>query len=160
MFVLINRDEMDLIAKHPNFMVLYSLGVINCPESQETIPLEPGMFADFVDSELTMLYISITAEVPKAEWKREDLEYLLLYLINECKENILDSREVFDQAEYCIKWDIQGYCSFLKGKREPSHDEGLWDNLTLDFDTERSAILLANRPSIDFKRAIQRPFEG
>lgn len=160
MFVLINRDEMDLVAKHPNFMALYNLGIINCPDSQETIPFEFGMFKDFVDSELTMLYIAITAEAPRDEWTREDLEYLLMYLINECKENIIDVSEVCAQAEYCIKWDIEGYCSFVKGKREPSHDEGLWDNLTIDFDTEQAAILLTSKPPIDFKRAIQRPFEG
>ena len=160
MFVLINRDEMDLVAKHPNCMVLFSLGIINCPECQETLPFEHGMFKDFVDGELIMLYISITAEIPKAEWNREELEYLLMHLINECKENLLEPKEVFDQADYCIKWDIQGYCSFVKGKREPSHDEGLWDNLTLDFDTDKAAILLASRPPIDFKRAIQRLFEG
>lgn len=160
MFVLINRDEMDLVAKHPNFMVLYNLGIINCPESQETIPFEHGMFKDYVDSELEMLFISITAEVPPTDWKRDDIEYLLMYLINECKENILDQNEVCAQAEYCIKWEIEGYCSFIKGKREPSHDEGLWDNLTLDFDMQQAAILLANRPPIEFKHPLQRPYEG
>lgn len=160
MYVLINRDQMDLIAKHPNFMVLYNLGIINCPEAQETIPLEVGMFKDFVDSELTMLYISITAEIPKDEWTREQLEYLLLHLINECKENIIDQKEVCDQAEYALKWDIQGYCSFVKGKREASHDEGLWDNLTIDFTTEQAAILLTSMLPVDFKRPIQRAFEG
>lgn len=160
MFVLINRDEMDLVAKHPNCLVLFNLGIINCPDSNETIPFEHGMFKDYLDSELSMLYISITTEIPKDEWTRDDLIYLLMHLINECKENIIDQKEVCDQAEYALEWDIQGYCSFLKGKREPSMDEDLWDNLTLDFDTEQAAILLASKPAIEFKRPIQRPFEG
>ena len=160
MFVLINRDEMDLVAKHPNCMALYNLGIINCPDCQETIPFEQGMFKDFVDSELTMLYISITTEIPESEWTREDLEYLLMYLINECAESIIDVNEVCSQAQYALDWDIQGYCSFLKGKREPSMDEGLWSNLMVDFDNAKAAILLSTKPDIDFKRPIQRPFEG
>jgi hypothetical protein len=159
MYILINRDEMDLLAKHPNFLALYNLGIINCPDSQEVIPLEAEMFNDYVDSELTMLYIAITAEVPPDNWSRQDLEYILLHLINECKENIIDVNEVCAQAEYCIRWDIEGYCSFVKGKREPSHDEGLWDNLTLDVSTEAAAILITSKPTIEFKRPIQRPFE-
>lgn len=160
MFVLINRDEMDLVAKHPNCLVLFNLGIINCPDSNETIPFQHGMFKDYLDSELTMLFISITTEIPPDEWTRSDLEYLLMHLINECKENLIDQKEVCDQAEYALEWDIQGYCSFLKGKREPSMDEGLWDNLTLDFDMAQAAILLSSKPAIEFKRAIQRPFEG
>lgn len=160
MFVLINRDEMDLVAKHPNFVALYNLGIINCPDSQEVIPFEYGMFKDYVDSELTMLYIAITCEAPDDSWTREQVEYLLMHLINECKENLIEIKEVCDQAEYCIKWDIEGYCSFVKGKREPSHDEGLWDNLTIDFSMGEAATLLATMSPIVFKQPLQRPFEG
>ena len=159
MFVLINRDSYDLIAKHPNCVVLYNLGIINCPESQETIPFENGMFKDWDDHEVTMLFIGITLESPDPSWSREQVEYLLMYYINECKENILDQKEVCDQAQYAIEWDIQGYCSFLKGKREPSFDEGLWDNLNVDYDPEIAATLLATMNPIVFKPAIQRPFE-
>ena len=160
MFILINLDEMYIIANHPNCLVLFNLGIINCPDGNETIPLQEGMFKDYVDSELTMLYISMTCEVPPDEWTRSDLEYLLMYLINECKENLIDQKEVCDQAQYALDWDIQGYCSFLKGKREPSMDEGLWDNLTIDFSPEQAATLLASKPPIEYKRPIQRPFEG
>lgn len=117
------------------------------------------MFKDWDDHEVTMLFIGITLESPNPSWSRGQVEYLLMYYINECKENILDQKEVCDQAQYAIEWDIQGYCSFLKGKREPSFDEGLWDNLTVDYDPEIAATLLATMNPIVFKPAIQRPFE-
>lgn len=159
MYVLINRDQMDLVAKHPNFQTLYCLGIINCPDAQEVIPFEQSMFKDYVDSELTMLYIGITLETPDDAWTRDQLEYLLMHLINEVPETLLDDKHVADQADYAIKWGLEGYCSFVKGKREPSMDEGLWDNCTLDFEASNAAILLATMSPIAFKAPIQRPFE-
>lgn len=159
MYVLINRDQMDLIAKHPNFATLYGLGVINCPDTQEVIPLEVGMFKDYVDSELTMLFIGVTLEVPPDTWTRDQIEYLLLHVLNETAESILDEKQINDQAEYAIKWGLEGYCSFLKGKREPSMDEGKWENLTIDFSLDSAAILLTTMSPIVFKAPIQRPFE-
>jgi hypothetical protein len=159
MYVLINRDKYDLIAKHPNFLTLHHLGIINCPECQEVLPLEFGMFKGWQKYELVMLYIGITLETPPDEWEYSDLEYILIHLMNEAKETLLNFNEAAAQAEYAIEWDIQGLCSFVVGAKVPSLDEGLWDNLTIDISTEDAAKLLITKRAIEFKHPMQLAFK-
>lgn len=158
MYVLIDTSKMDLVAKHPNFLVLYHLGIINCPNDCSVLPLDHKPFSDFTEEDLATLFVGVTCEIPDDDWDRSDLEFLLLNFLNEAPETILDAANVEAQALYAIEWGIEGYCSFLKGKKEPSMDEGLWQNITVPHDLDYCYDLLIELKEIEFKTPLQRAF--
>lgn len=136
MFVLINEEEMQLIAKHPNFALLHELGIIMCPDDCVVMPFDINCLNAYNEPELEMLYISTTNKVREEYPQLGALRRLLVAYINEIPETKLDAPSTGSQADYCIQWGIEGYCSYLPGKREPSDTEGLWQYPTVDRNVE------------------------
>ncbi|UPT53004.1 hypothetical protein [Hafnia phage yong3] len=151
MYVLIDYDEMNVLAKHPDFAVLTELGVIICPEAQTVFPLEPDQFNQFDATQIQLLYINLTENYAGAPYDRDLVNHILTDYINELPETILDSKRVAAQAEFCVTWDIQGLCSYDPRKDVPNMEEGLWKPLTCTYSMERENAILGGDLSIEYK---------
>lgn len=155
MFILINVAEMEFVAKHPNFATLYELGVIGCPDDSAVFPLEMDSLLEYQDAEIELLYISLTLEAPRFSGNK--LRRIVLGYLNEIAETRLDASSVSSQASYCIKWGIEGHCSYLPGKKEPSMDEGKFNPSTIICNVEWENALTFETPIV-FKTPAQAPF--
>lgn len=146
---------MEFIAKHPNFATLYELGIIMCADDQAVFPLDMEALKAYNDGAIEMLYISLTLEAPCFEGDK--LRRIVLEYLNEIPETRLDASSVSAQASYCIKWGLEGYCSYLQGKKEPSMDEGLWSASTIPCNMEWENSLTPET-AIILKAPVQMPF--
>lgn len=158
MHLLINTEEMEIIAKHPNWAVLYELSVIICPDDCAVIPMSVEQLELFTQSELEMLFIGLTLDVRDAYPQGREMHLILLDYLNELPENRLDETNVALQASYAIKWGIEGHCSYVAGKKEPSFDEGLWQNPTIDSDLQKEIELTSEVREIKLKPFVQAPY--
>lgn len=141
MYVLIDTDKMELLAKHPNWMTLHQLGIIMCPESTLVTPIED--YGSLEDIDLQMFYINLTGNLGAAPYDRQIVERILSDYINELPETTLDHTEACKQAEFCIEYDVQGYCSFQAGQVVPSMEEGLWKPLSCTYNPERENSIVS-----------------
>ena len=155
MFILINEEEMEIIAKHPNYGALCDLGCIMCKDDALVIELDHNTFHRYNNPQLEMLYIGLTGEVRDEYPARDKMLRLMVAYANELNETYLVAEEVAAQAAYVLEWDIEGYCSYQSGKKEPNMEEGLWQNPILYKGVEWEQQIIENMPVIQFKTALQ-----
>lgn len=136
MFVLINEEEMEVIAKHPNFALLHELGIVMCPDDCIVMNFDCDCLNTYNEAELELLYLNVTNKSRNQYPQLESFRRLMVAYINEMAETTLDPNSTASQADYCIKWGIEGYCSYRPGKKRPSDEEGLWKCQVIDRDTE------------------------
>lgn len=148
MYVLIDTDKCELLAKHPNWMTLHQLGIICCPESTLVTPLED--LKELEDISIQLLYINLTNNLNGAPYEREIVNHIVSTYLNELPETTLDHTEASQQAEFCLAYDVQGYCSFQPGQAVPAVEEGLWKSLHCTYNAEReNAIVSGSRLIFD-----------
>ncbi|WPJ68514.1 hypothetical protein OMDBNIEC_00028 [Salmonella phage STP-SP5] len=153
MYILIDTDKFEVYAKHPNWMALHELGIICCPESTLVTPLNDLTGLDDVD--LQMLYINLTDNLGAAPYDRETVERILFDYFTQLPETILDHTEVARQAEFCLEYDVQGYCSFQPGAVVPSMEEGLWKPARCQYNAERENSIISGSRVICEQPALQ-----
>ena len=120
MFILINEEEMGIIAKHPNYGALCDLGCIMCKDDALVIELDHNTFNRYNNPQLEMLYIGLTGEVRDDYPARDTMLRLMVAYANELNETYLVAEEVAAQAAYVLEWDIEGYCSYQAVKKNPT----------------------------------------
>lgn len=153
MYILIDTDKFELLAKHPNWMTLHQLGIICCPESTLVAPEDD--LTGLEDFDLQMLYINLTNNLEAAPYDREIVERILFDYFTQLPETILDHAEVSRQAEFCLEYDVQGYCSFQPGQVVPSMEEGLWKPARLQHNAERESSVISLSRVVCSQPAIQ-----
>lgn len=159
MFILINEEEMEIIAKHPNYGVLCGLGCIMCKDDALVVELDHSTFDRYYDSQLEMLYIGLTGEVRDEYPSQEQMLRLMVAYANELPETYLVAEEVSAQADYVLEWDIEGYCSYAPGKKEPDMEEGKWSNPTVYKGEEWERQIVEKMAPVVFKTALQTPWK-
>ena len=128
MYILIDTDLMQVIAKHPNVQYLNELGILRCSESAAVIPLEVSYILDtFNDVDLQKLYISLTGNKQGCLYPRMIIGKILHYYLNNFKETVIHDN-VGAQAQWAIDNDLQGDCAYAVSGSIPVNEpngEGL-----------------------------------
>lgn len=153
MYVLIDTDKFELLAKHPNWLTLHQLGIICCPESTLVTPVDD--LHDLEDVDLQMLYINLTENLGAAPYEREIVERILFDYFTQLPETIMDHAQISAQAEFCVEYDIQGYCSPQLGQYVPSMDEGLWKPARVQYNAEREGDIISGSRVVCEQPALQ-----
>lgn len=153
MYVLIDTDKMELLAKHPNWMTLHQLGIIICPESTLVTPVDN--LNDLDDIQAQLLYINLTDNLNGAPYEREIVNHILSDCFAQLPETALDHAEACAQAEFCVEYDIQGLCSFQPGQMVPSMEEGLWESLRCERNAERENAIISGSWVVPCTAALQ-----
>lgn len=158
MFILIDEEEMEIVAKHPNYGVLCDLGCIQCPDDALVVSLDHNTFHQYNSHQLEMLYIGLTGEVRAEYPELKRMQRLMGAYANELDETLIVREQVSAQADYALTWGIEGYCSFVPGKFEPSDQEGLWQNQTVFKGIAWEQGVIEHMAPVLFKNPLQEPW--
>lgn len=125
MFLLIDKDRMAFVAKHPDRVVLGNLATIELGFSYAAVlPLEFRAFDSFTHTELTLLYQNTTGH------KFSGFSYLhLCEMVYEVAKAVpvadINSFEVCTQAAYC-KGNKTERFRYVKGASVPALEQELF----------------------------------
>src|SRR5699024_382170 len=124
MYILVDYDRMQVLAKHPNFQRLHEYGILCCSESSVVLPLEvEELYKEFDDVQMQLLYINLSGNKQGALYPKLLICKIIHYLLNEIPET-LRYADVVEQAHRAIASNKVDECMRREGRSVPVLGEG------------------------------------
>ena len=152
MYVLIDYDRMQVLAKHPNFQRLHEYGILCCSESSVVLPLEvEELYKEFDDVQMQLLYINLTGNKQGALYPKKMISKIIHYFLNEIPETVIDA-DVAEQADWAIASNKEGECMYCEGSSVP--DLGEEPNIQVRNDSSLESAII-DGPTVQTNMGIQ-----
>lgn len=123
MHVLIDREQMLVLYKHPKLSVLDNVRHIECPQSCAIVPYQDH-FGDLTDLELRLLYRNLCGQSFQG-YARHHLEATLKMMCEALPESPINEYEALLQA-MTIDMEDEDYYRYAPGSTEPSKQNVLF----------------------------------